>query len=88
MEKCLKKDVEQMTIVPYFLYPGRKVKIAVADAMKYQKDTKIKFLVSKPMTMHKTLVDLVDNRVTTTLRENSVRYSKRKCRCSHYWTWK
>ena len=24
------------------------------------------------MTMHKTLVDLVDNRVTTTLRENSV----------------
>lgn len=72
MEKCLKKDVEQMTIIPYFLYPGRKVKIAVADAMKYQKDTKIKFLVSKPMTMHKTLVDLVDNRVTTTLKENSI----------------
>ena len=45
-----------MTIVPYFLYPGKKVKIAVADAMKYQKDTKIKFLVSKPMTMHKKLV--------------------------------
>ena len=76
MEKCLKKDVEQMTIIPYFLYPGRKVKIAVADAMKYQKDTKIKFLVSKPMTMHKTLVDLVDNRVTTTLRENSVNIPK------------
>ena len=56
--------------------------------MKYQKDTKIKFLVSKPMTMHKTLVDLVDNRVTTTLKENSSRYSKRKCRCSNYWTWK
>ena len=46
MEKCLKKDVDEMTIVPYFLYPGRKVKIAVADAMKYQKDTKIRFLVS------------------------------------------
>ena len=22
MEKCLKKDVDEMTIVPYFLYPG------------------------------------------------------------------
>ena len=67
-----------MTIVPYFLYPGRKVKIAVADAMKYQKDTKIKFLVTKPMTMHKKLVELVDNRVITTLRENSVDIPKEK----------
>ena len=78
MEKCLKKDIEQMTIIPYFLYPGRKVKIAVADAMKYQKDTKIKFLVSKPMTMHKTLVDLVDNRVITTLKENLTDIPKEK----------
>jgi sirohydrochlorin ferrochelatase len=65
-----------MTIVPYFLYPGKKVKIAVADAMKYQKDTKIKFVVSKPMTMHKTLVDLVDNRIDSALNDNEVLLSK------------
>jgi len=78
MEKCLKKDVEQMTIIPYFLYPGRKVKIAVADAMKYQKDTKIKFLVSRPMTMHKTLVDLVDSRIISALEENKISLEKKK----------
>ena len=78
MEKCLKKDVDEMTIVPYFLYPGKKVKMAVADAMKYQKDTKIKFLVSKPMTMHKTLVDLVDNRIVSTLEKNEISLSKDK----------
>ena len=78
MEKCLKKDVDEMTIVPYFLYPGKKVKIAVADAMKYQKDTKIKFLVTKPMTMHRTLVELVDNRITSTLKENDILLSKDK----------
>ena len=78
MEKCLKKDVEEMTIVPYFLYPGRKVKIAVADAMKYQKDTKIRVLVSKPMTMHKTLVELVDNRIVSALAENQISVSKDK----------
>ena len=76
MGKCLKKNVDEMTIVPYFLYPGKKVKIAVADAMKYQKDTKIKFVVSKPMTMHKTLVDLVDNRIDSALKENQVLLSK------------
>ena len=72
------KNVEQMTIVPYFLYPGKKVKIAVADAMKYQKNTKIKFLVTKPMTMHRTLVELVDNRITSTLKENNISLSKDK----------
>ena len=76
MDKCLKKNVDEMTIVPYFLYPGKKVKIAVADAMKYQKDTKIKFVVSKPMTMHKTLVDLVDNRIDSALKENQVLLAK------------
>ena len=78
MEKGLKKDVAEMTIVPYFLYPGKKVKIAVADAMKYQKDTKIKFIVSKPMTMHKTLVDLVDNRIVSALKENQISLPKEK----------
>ena len=78
MDKCLKKDVDEMTIVPYFLYPGKKVKIAVADAMKYQKDTKIKFLVSKPMTMHKTMIELVDNRINTSLQENQISLAKDK----------
>jgi len=78
MNKCLKKDVDEMTIVPYFLYPGKKVKIAVADAMKYQKDTKIKFLVSKPMTMHKTMIELVDNRINTALQENQISLAKDK----------
>jgi len=78
MNKCLKKNVDEITIVPYFLYPGKKVKVAVADAMKYQKNTKIKFLVSKPMTMHKTMIELVDNRITTALQENQISLEKDK----------
>jgi len=61
-----------------FSLSWKKVKIAVADAMKYQKDTKIKFLVSKPMTMHRTLVDLVDNRIVSALKENEISLSKDK----------
>jgi len=70
--KCLKQDIDSLTIVPYFLYPGKKVKNAVTDVMKFQKDTKIKFLVTKQMSMHKTLVDVVENRITTTLKENKI----------------
>jgi sirohydrochlorin ferrochelatase len=72
IEKCLKQDIDALTIVPYFLYPGKKVKIAVTDVMKFQKDTKVKFVVTKPMSMHKILVELVQNRISTTLEENNV----------------
>ncbi|MCV0410619.1 sirohydrochlorin chelatase [Nitrosopumilus sp.] len=77
ISKCLKEDIDSLTIVPYFLYPGKKVKNAVTDVMKFQKDTNVKFVVTKPMSMHKTLVDIVENRISTTLEENNVELSKK-----------
>ena len=72
ISKCLNEDIDSLTIVPYFLYPGKKVKNAVTDVMKLQKETKVKFIVTKPMSMHKTLVDIVENRISTTLEENQI----------------
>jgi len=72
IEKSLKQDIDFLTIVPYFLYPGKKVKLAVTDVMKFQKDTNVKFLVTKPMSMHKTLVNLVENRISSALEENKI----------------
>lgn len=77
ISKCLKEDIDSLTIVPYFLYPGKKVKIAVTEVMKFQKDTKVKFIVTKPMSMHKTLIDLVENRISTTIKENQVTLPKK-----------
>lgn len=78
ISKCLREDIDSLTIVPYFLYPGKKVKIAVTDVMKFQKDTKVKFLVTKPMSMHKTLIDIVENRISTTLKENEIKLDKKE----------
>ncbi len=77
IKKVLKQDIESLTIVPYFLYPGRKVKLAVSEVMKFQKDTEVKFVVTKPMSMHKTLINLVENRISTSLEENEITISKR-----------
>ena len=77
ISKCLKEDIDSLTIVPYFLYPGKKVKNAVTDVMKFQKDTKVKFVVTKQMSMHKTLVDIVENRISTTLKENKITLPKK-----------
>ncbi len=77
IQKSLKQDIDSLTIVPYFLYPGKKVKLAVSDVMKFQKDTDVKFVVTKPMSMHKTLINLVENRISTSLDENGVTTSKK-----------
>ena len=77
IKKCLKEDIDSLTIVPYFLYPGRKVKNAVTDVMKFQKDTKVKFIVTKPMSMHKTLADIVENRIDAAMTENKLTISKK-----------
>jgi len=72
IEKCLKTNIDYLTIIPYFLYPGKKVKNAVKDVMKFQSQTDVKFVVSKPMSMHKTMIELVENRVETTLKQNKI----------------
>lgn len=76
LEKCLKSNIDSLTVVPYFLYPGKKVKAAVTEVMKYQAKTHIKFIVTKPMSMHHTLIDLVDNRITSALKKNKIEISK------------
>lgn len=72
IKKCLKSDIDSLTIVPYFLYPGKKVKAAVNDAIKFQSETDVKFVVSKPMSMHKTMIELVENRVASSLKKNNI----------------
>jgi sirohydrochlorin cobaltochelatase len=72
IKKCLMSNIESLTIVPYFLYPGKKVKAAVTEVMKYQATTNVKFLVTKPMSMHMTLVKLVENRIKSALDKGGV----------------
>ncbi|MHB8602938.1 MAG: sirohydrochlorin chelatase [Nitrosotalea sp.] len=72
IKKCLKSDIDSLIIVPYFLYPGKKVKAAVTEVMKYQATTNVKFLVTKPMSMHMTLVRLVENRIKSALDKGGV----------------
>ena len=72
VKKCIQQEIESLTIVPYFLYPGKKVKAAVNDAIKFQSETKVKFVISKPMSMHKTMSELVENRVKSALEKNDI----------------
>lgn len=78
LANCLKTKVDSLTIVPYFLYPGKKVKIAVTEAAKIQAKTDTKFVVTKPMSMHKTMVDIVNSKIESALQKNNIALPKNK----------
>jgi sirohydrochlorin ferrochelatase len=78
IEKCLKREPDALTIVPYFLYPGKKVKAAVNAAIAMQSKTKIKFTISKPMSQHKSMIDLVDEKIKSTLIKNKITIPKKQ----------
>ena len=78
VEKCINSKIDALTIIPYFLYPGKKVKAAVNDVISFQSKTKIKFVIAKPMSMHKTMINLVDNRITSALKEKNMKLSKKE----------
>ncbi|MDE1842082.1 MAG: sirohydrochlorin cobaltochelatase [Thaumarchaeota archaeon] len=78
VKESLKNKIDSLTIVPYFLYPGKKVKAAVTQVMKYQATTDVKFLVTKPMSMHMTLVRLVENRIKSALEKGESKLSNSK----------
>jgi sirohydrochlorin ferrochelatase len=75
---CLSSEIDALTIVPYFLYPGKKVKAAVNEVIKYQMETDIKLKVTKPMSMHKTMVEVVDSKIEAVLIRNNVTLPKEK----------
>lgn len=72
MKKCLDQKLDTLTITPYFLYPGKKIKAAVTRVMTYQNHTRTKFLITKPMTKHPAMVNLVDRRITQALHRDHI----------------
>jgi hypothetical protein len=56
----------------HYLYPGKKIKAAVNESIGFQEKTDVKLRITKPMSMHRTMIELVHNRVTSALSENSV----------------
>jgi len=77
MEKCFEQDLDALTIVPYFLYPGKKVKLAVNKAIEMTSKTNMQIKIAKPITLHRSLLDIVDAKVDDVIIRNNIAFSKK-----------
>jgi len=78
MEKCFRQDLDSLTVVPYFLYPGRKVKLAVSRAIDMTSKTDMRIKIAKPITLHKSLLDIVHAKVDDVIAKNKITFSKKE----------
>jgi len=46
INQSLTHSIDELTIVPYFLYPGKKIKAAVNESIGFQEKTDVKFRIS------------------------------------------
>jgi len=76
MENCFKQDIDTLTVVPYFLYPGKKVKLAVSKAIEMTSKSKMKIKIAKPITLHRSLLDIVNAKVDDIITKNKIIFSK------------
>ena len=78
MEKCFKQDIDTLTVVPYFLYPGKKVKLAINKAIEMRLKTNMRIKIAKPITLHKSLLDIVHAKIDDVIAKNKITFSKKK----------
>ncbi len=79
INKCISSNVDSITVMPYFLYPGMKLKDSVKKTARICYDRKLKVVITKPLSYHTTLESLIRDRIHTAREKNNVLLSNDKC---------
>ncbi len=79
ISECKNAGVDYLTIVPYFLYPGLKMKSAVIKAARIAKDMNIRFFISRSLNYHPNLIRLVMDRIDEAKKREGVEVSDHYC---------
>jgi sirohydrochlorin ferrochelatase len=76
---CTSNNVDSITVMPYFLYPGMKLKDSIKKTAKICYDKKIKVVIAKPLSYHTTLISLIKDRISFAREKNKIVLTDDKC---------
>jgi precorrin-8X/cobalt-precorrin-8 methylmutase len=79
IKKCQENDVDLITVMPYFLYPGMKLKDSVSQSARICKSQKLNLVIAKPLSYHHMMTQLVIDRINCLKKEKDIRYSDLEC---------
>ena len=79
IKECQENGADLITVVPYFLYPGMKLKDSVRQSARICKIKNLNLVITKPLSYHSMMTQLVIDRINCLKKEKSIRYSDLEC---------
>lgn len=73
LNKCLNQKVDTITVVPYFLYPGMKLKDAVTQTSHFTKTIDTKIVITKPLSYQPIISEIVLDRMNSLLSKTNIK---------------
>jgi precorrin-8X/cobalt-precorrin-8 methylmutase len=79
IEKCVSSGADAITVMPYFLYPGMKLKDTVEQSARIGREKGLQVLIAKPLSYHPMMPELIAGRLGELKREKGITLADEKC---------
>jgi sirohydrochlorin ferrochelatase len=77
--RCEASGAGFITVMPYFLYPGMKLKDTVKQSARIGRDRRLKMAITKPLSYHPMMAQLIAERITELKKDKEINYPDREC---------
>ncbi len=79
VRQCVNSGADQITVMPYFLYPGMKLKDTVKKAASIIKKQKLRMTIARPLSYHPLMTHLIRERISALKNERNLNYLDSEC---------
>ncbi|MCJ7637885.1 MAG: sirohydrochlorin cobaltochelatase [Nitrososphaeraceae archaeon] len=79
IRNCLNENVDLITVMPYFLYPGMKLKDAVKRTAAISKEKGVKLVITKPLCYSEILTFVIVDRLFKLKFSNDIQLKDKEC---------
>lgn len=79
IKSCLESGADQITVMPYFLYPGMKLKDTVKKTALIIRSLNQKMAIAKPLSYHSLMAQLIRERIDELKRNKNVTHKDEEC---------
>jgi len=77
--RCMASGAGFITVMPYFLYPGMKLKDTVKQSAKIGNDKKLKMAITKPLSYHPMMAHLIVDRINELKKDKGISHQDKEC---------
>jgi len=77
--RCMASGAGFITVMPYFLYPGMKLKDTEKQSARIGKDNKLKMAITKPLSYHPMMAHLIVDRINELKKDIGISHHDKEC---------